>query len=171
MSEVKVIENLLSEDELRIIQRTMSRDGGGDGLPWYMGYVVKPDDLGECDPADNIHLMHMFYNQDQPNSNYINMIDPIVERLKHRSLLRIKANSTMKTSTIIRHGFHVDFTFSDSKTSVFYVNTCDGYTEFEDGNRIESVENRLVTFPSHFRHAGTTCTNQPFRTVINFNYF
>ncbi len=171
MSEVKVIENLLPEDELRIIQRTMSRDGGGDGLPWYMGYVVKPDDLGECDPADNIHLMHMFYNHDQPNSNYINMIDPIVERLKHRSLLRIKANSTMKTSTIIRHGFHVDFTFSDSKTSVFYVNTCDGYTEFEDGNRIESVENRLVTFPSHFRHAGTTCTNQPFRTVINFNYF
>ena len=90
MSEVKVIENLLPEDELRIIQQTMSRDGRGDGLPWYMGYVVTPDDLGECDPADNIHLMHTFYSNDQPNSNYINMVDPIVERLKHRSLLRIK---------------------------------------------------------------------------------
>ena len=37
----------------------------------------------------------------------------------------------------------------DCKTAVFYVNTCDGYTEFEEcGTRVESVAGRIVIFPS-----------------------
>ena len=63
------------------------------------------------------------------------------------------------------------YKFKDYKVSIFYVNSNDGYTEFEDGTRIESVENRLVTFPANMLHTGTTCTNKPFRIVINFNYF
>ena len=50
------------------------------------------------------------------------------------------------------------------------MNTNDGYTLFEDGTKVESVMNRLVTFPYTMKHAGTTCTNSPFRMVINFNY-
>ena len=60
--------------------------------------------------------------------------------------------------------------FDGLKTSIFYINSNDGYTEFEDGTKVESVANRLVTFPHHMKHRGTTCTNQPFRLVINFNY-
>ena len=56
-------------------------------------------------------------------------------------------------------------------TSILYLNTNDGYTEFENGTKIESIENRLITFPLSYRHTGTTCTNNPFRVVINFNYF
>ena len=62
-------------------------------------------------------------------------------------------------------GFLVHF------TSILYLNTNDGYTQFENGTKIESIENRLITFPLSYRHTGTTCTNQPFRAVINFNYF
>ena len=56
-------------------------------------------------------------------------------------------------------------------TSILYLNTNDGYTIFEDGTKIESVENRLVTFDSHIKHSGTSCTNQKVRLVLNMNYF
>ena len=76
-----------------------------------------------------------------------------------------------KTTNIIKHGFHNDWDYEDSKTSIFYVNTNDGYTEFEDGTVVESVENRLVTFPSPLKHTGTSCTDTSRRMVININYF
>jgi len=50
------------------------------------------------------------------------------------------------------------------------MNTCDGYTLFEDGTKIESIANRLVTFPNGMKHTGTSTTNASFRMVINFNY-
>ena len=56
-------------------------------------------------------------------------------------------------------------------TSIFYVNTNNGYTEFEDGTKIESVANRMVTFPTNLKHRGTSCTDEKIRVVINFNYF
>ena len=46
-----------------------------------------------------------------------------------------------------------------------------GYTSFEDGTKVESVENRFVTFDSDIKHSGTTCTNQKVRLVLNINYF
>ena len=58
----------------------------------------------------------------------------------------------------------------DSTTSIFYVNTCNGYTYFEDGSKVESVANRMVIFPNGTKHAGTTCSDRPGRIVINFNY-
>ena len=82
----------------------------------------------------------------------------------------------MKTSEIIPHSFHTDYKITSNRydkvtTSIFYINSNDGYTEFEDGTRIESIGNRLVTFPIHLKHTGTTCTNHSVRIVINYNYF
>ena len=72
---------------------------------------------------------------------------------------------------IIRHGFHVDVpTDYDSKTAILYLNTNNGYTEFENGQRVESVANRLVVFDSALKHTGTTCTDQKRRIVLNLNY-
>ena len=56
-------------------------------------------------------------------------------------------------------------------TAIFYINTNNGYTEFEDGTRVESVANRIVNFPANLKHRGTRCTDQKIRIVINFNYF
>ena len=51
------------------------------------------------------------------------------------------------------------------------MNTNNGYTKFEDGTKIESVANRMVSFPTNTQHKGTSCTDQKTRVVINFNYF
>ena len=56
-------------------------------------------------------------------------------------------------------------------TAIYYVNTCDGFTEFEDGTKTEAVANRLVKFPSNLKHRGVSQTDTRFKCVINFNYF
>ena len=97
--------------------------------------------------------------------------------MKSTVLLRIKANLRTRTSKINETPFHVDLQFlSEEKlkhwtTAIFYVNTNNGYTEFEDGTKVESVANRMVTFPSNTRHRGTSCTDKNMRVIINFNYF
>jgi hypothetical protein len=50
------------------------------------------------------------------------------------------------------------------------MNTNNGYTEFEDGTKVESVANRIVTFPSVTKHRAVSQTDEQRRVVINFNY-
>ena len=90
---------------------------------------------------------------------------------------KIKANLLTRTPNIIENSFHVDETGRPEKklkqltTSIFYVNTNNGYTKFEDGTKVESIANRMVTFPTNMKHTGTSCTDERTRVVINFNYF
>jgi predicted nuclease of restriction endonuclease-like RecB superfamily len=57
-----------------------------------------------------------------------------------------------------------------SITGIYYCNTNNGYTAFEDGDQIESVQNRLVLFPSNMKHSGSTCTDVNSRVAININF-
>ena len=147
----------------------------GKEFPWYLGEpidmdVLDPDPL--CNPLDNFQLGHTFYLKDKPVSPYYNVcIKPFVKALGIKHLLRIKINLNPRTENIIKHGFHVDNNYDDSLTSILYLNTNDGYTEFENGTKVESVENRLVTFDTPLKHTGTTCTNQKYRLTLNLNYY
>ena len=92
-----------------------------------------------------------------------------------------RESSTRITDKSVRYNheneFHVDGPslseekLKQSSTSIFYVNTNNGYTKFEDGTKVESVANRMVTFPANMKHTGTSCTDEKIRVVINFNYF
>ena len=60
--------------------------------------------------------------------------------------------------------------YSGLKGALFSLNTCDGYTGFEDGTQIDSVENRVVFFDATKQHHSTSCSNAPYRLNINVNY-
>jgi len=172
-NDIKIEDDFLSEDEHRILVDRFT----DSSFTWYLNSAVSRDEM-MCDQKDNYQLCHHFYT---PNNNswpkiseYIDYLTPFFEKMTFMSLSRIKVNLNPRTSEIVRHGFHVDFDniwCRDMKVSLFYLNTTDGYTEFEDGTRIEGIGNRLVTFPFNLKHTGTTCTDQPFRIVINLNYF
>ena len=68
------------------------------------------------------------------------------------------------------HGMHQDRPF-DHKGMLIYMNTCDGYTRFESGEKIDSVANRIVFFNPFIKHTSTNTTNASRRVTINFNYF
>ena len=96
---------------------------------------------------------------------------PLIQKIPRlSSLVRIKANLNPRNSKVFTHGFHIDMTFKCT-TGIYYINTNNGYTEFEDGTKIESIRNRFISFPSDMKHTGSTCSDKKMRLLINFNYF
>jgi len=112
---------------------------------------------------------HVFYAQWEPRSKFFSILKPILDKFEAISIVRIKGNLTMKTPERIDHGLHTDV--DDCITSIYYVNSNDGYTRFEDGTKVDSIANRMVVFDSNTKHAGCTPTDTLRRCVINFNYF
>ena len=155
---IKIQEDFLDAQVFKDIQELFL----SNQIPWMYGETL-PN-------SDDFQFVHMLYTYDQPVSNYFQQIHPLLSAMDLASVCRVKANMNPRTSNIVKHGFHVDVPFK-CKTSILYLNTNDGYTMFEDGTKIESIKNRLVTFDSHIKHSGTSCTNQKVRLVLNINYF
>ena len=124
----------------------------------------------ECSELDNYQFYHMLFEDGQPKSEALMKVFPILDKVNSGRVIRVKANCNPRHTEIIKYGMHIDQSV-ECTTAIYYVNTNNGYTEFEDGSRVESIENRLVTFPSYMKHTGTTCTDQKRRIVINFNYY
>ena len=141
-------------------------------FPWYYASVLGegPDRL--CDELDDMQFINMMYLDFMPQGNEFHIVEPIIRspELRVTSLFRIKANMNPRTQEIIKHGFHLDVPYNET-TAIYYVNSNNGYTEFEDGTKIESVENRMLVFNSNSKHRGVTSTDTLKRVLINFNYF
>ena len=165
---MKIEDNFLAQDDFDELQTLMM----GNTFSWYYNEAI--DYRGQ---KDRFMFFHMFYDEAAPRSPFIEQMNPILNKLKVLAFIRIKTNLLTRTSTIVENEFHVDLNdLSEEKskqvtTSIFYVNTNNGYTEFEDGTKVESVANRLVTFSLNMKHRGTSCTDEKTRVVINFNYF
>jgi len=152
----------------------------GRNFPWFYRPVVDYED-----DEDKFQFCHDFYFNQQPQSSSMNELLPILDELRPLALVRIKANLLTRTPEIIENVFHYDISDYDDgnrnliypkklkqlTTAIFYVNTNNGYTKFEDGSIIESVANRMVIFPTNMKHTGTSCSDEKTRVVINFNYF
>ena len=147
----------------------------GPNFPWYFNTdVVRPTtrkEKGEF--SDHYQFTHTFYWNGEWNSLANKwVLDPFIDRLKPMSIIRIKANLQPKYTKTIEHGFHNDFVSDNAKitTAIFYVNSNNGYTLFENGKKVKSIANSMCSFDSREKHTGTTCTDEKCRIVINFNY-
>jgi hypothetical protein len=171
--EIKVVDDFLEPDEFEKIETLIS----GLMFPWYLSEVIRPvSSFGpivslECEKKDNWQFIHLFYSDDRVNSDYFKVLLPILVKIVPRSLVRIKANCVSRTEKSVLHGYHPDFDYKECTTAIFYVNTNNGFTQFKNGEKVLSVANRLVTFPSPTYHSGVSCTDEQVRMVINFNYF
>lgn len=160
-----VVDDFLPKEDFKNIQDTML----GPDFPWFYNPAIDY----EVD-EDKFQFTHAFYRYHRPQSIfYDKWFEMLFKPIIRESVLdRIKANLLVKTSEIIENDFHTDITSSTKPltTSIFYVNTNNGYTKFKDGTIVESLENRLVTFPVNKKHKGTTCTDENVRIVIDFLY-
>ena len=157
---IEIIDNFLPEEEFNSIQSLMM----GGQFNWFYTDGLTYDDDG------SYLMLHMFYQPEVgSNSEHLTMWNNFMNKLEAKECIRIKANLVFKTPTVEPAPFHIDY--SDGKTAVFYINTNNGYTEFEKGVRVSSVANRVCIFDSNLKHRGTTHSegsNQ--RIVVNFNY-
>jgi len=115
-----------------------------------------------------VHTIHEGPYVDIPND--YQLVYPLMEVLQPQSIVRIKANLLTQTPEHIVHGMHNDVFMPFALTAIYYINTNNGYTIFEDGDKVESVANRMVIFPANIKHSGATCTDKVRRVVINLNY-
>ena len=181
MSDIEIIDNFLDQKEFDELQTLMMShtfawfytDGITFGVLDSDKKLTFPNEVDR----DKFQFSHMIYINFAPSSPLCEKLGPTIKKIAPISIRRIKANLLTKTSDIVENEFHIDIGgISEEKlkqltTSIFYLNTNNGYTEFESGEIVESVENRMVIFDGDERHRGVSCTDEKVRIVINFNYF
>jgi len=166
---MKIKDNFLKQEEFDKMQKLILKPSN---FPWFYNDVIVFDD-----DVDKFKFIHLFYTGQMLPSPFMNDLSPILNIIKPISMWQIKANLLTRTPEIVENKFHVDMRgvpeekLKQWTTSIFYMNTNNGYTKFEDGTKIESVANRMISFPSNMKHKGTSCTDERIRIVINFNYF
>ena len=113
---IDIKDNFLSDETLGELHKCLY----SHTFPWFWTFVVNDDEVEE-DLRDNYQLQHVFYDDNLARSNFLLKMDPLLTKMQTRGLLRVKANLNYRTTNIIKHGFHNDWDYEDSKTSVFYV--------------------------------------------------
>ena len=154
---MKVIDNFLEQNSFNNFRDVIT----GQHFPWYFNNEKVLDD----NSLDNFQFVNIF--QQGNTANFL--LDVFKEKLKISNFLRAKLNCTTRTSKIFKFKPHYDWD-GDCNIAIFYINSNNGYTEFETGEKIKSVENRLLMFDNKLKHFGTTSTNSKTRIVLNLCY-
>jgi len=150
-------------------------------FPWYFeaketaGEYYRDDFDSKSDPGQ---FRHTVYQENKINSPlYESHMPSILDQLGCAILTRIRINfASLRFPKPFRAEIHQDIvnvieTDSRMTSSILYMNTNNGYTEFAEGeHKVESVANRLVTFPSKIHHCGVSQTDEQTRILINFGY-
>ena len=196
--DIKVIDNFLSQSEFEIVlKNTIEREdlqltfvsninnlstNSEDYWSWYLIHMVYSKTASPksflMDAADFPEIESFTFDDvplpDEPESEiYTNICDMFIPRFKQvanfRSMIRIKINAYPYTNIVKEHKDHFDSYFRHTG-AVFSLNTCDGFTKFYDGTKVESVANRIVFFDASKFHHSTTTSNAKLRYNINFNF-
>jgi len=168
----EIIDNFLPGELFNPLQELVM----SQRFPWFYRAEISYDNEKN---SLNSYLSHFLY-KDVPSEDCMEVRGEWSPHFKHfnpilnfipdfKSLLRMKVNFYSRTENLQVHEWHVDFDFPHT-TALIYFNNNDGYTEFEDGTKIESIENRFVSFDGLIDHRSTNCTNQKARFNMNFNY-
>ena len=166
---MQIIDNVLSQKRFDELYESIT----DHGFPWHL------QNTGVSMEGDgSFQFTHQFCDQTGWRSPFDSLMKPMYYRLGVNKLYRCKVNLTLKTKKTYEFlPLHEDISFKegstpfDYNTAIFYLNTNNGYTLFEDGTKINSVANRMVTFTGPTLHTGATQTDERFRFVLNFNYW
>ena len=134
----------------------------GDEIPWFYNDSVADTKDDDC------YMTHRFYIQSFGFTKGYEVLDKLLEKIKYKELIRIKANLYFGTEKSIKHKYHVDADYKH-KGLLLYLNTNNGYNYFE-GKKVKPVENRAVLFDPSIKHRSSTCTDEKRRVTININY-
>jgi len=169
----KLVDNFLDKEEFESVESVLL----SNQFPWFLNPQIDKKSSYYVG-RDNLQFSNTVYAKDHMKSEWLQHFGCLLDRMNIFTLLRIKINYLPRTEKIVTHDFHVDIEDSNApkniNTSIFYLNTNNGVTIFEDTKEeVKSVSNRMITFPGYLRHTGTTHTdkNVPHRILINFNYF
>ena len=167
--DLRVIDNFLPPDNFKKIESLLL----GDNFPWFYNNNVITS-IKEIGIYQFTHTFFTNTNDKGKNSSWLDMWNNYIYKINAKECYRIKANMNIKTISHEPSLWHNDLKHNINcprKTSVFYINDNNGYTEFRNGDRIESVANRAIIFDNNLEHRGVSHTlPDHYRIVVNFNY-
>ena len=166
----EIIENFLDDDKFKYLTDIINQNT----FNWNISN--KPNKNATKD--NQIQLVHVTHEYGVAISNFAAvLIPPIMNAfMNHKNynklyLTRAKINCFIKSSEHIPLGFHKDILDEeDFKTLLLYLDTNNGYTEFETGEKIPTVKNSALIFDANISHQTVTQTDSMFRKNININY-
>lgn len=183
----KIIDNLLSPEELKEVQEIMINGSSMDRrLPWYFkGKNINADSaespVKEYPTPDYIysemtHVMRYYDDSLMPDSPWCKIGLQIINKIEPTSVYRIKCNMGFINDEPLVSGWHYDSDddngpWKNCYSAIYYVNTNNGKTILEDGTIINSIENRLAIFPNDTLHTGVSQTDEDVRVLINFGFY
>ena len=193
-----IIDNFLEEKDFKAYQALICTTTFDSTFSWGYGQYHDPQTNVHEALITNYFFTHVFYANGLQNSPHLPVMQHFVEKIKTlegppeekqhvkelktdwnlhggiiKSILRMRANLFVNTSTVYEYQMHTDYPFSHS-AAILSLNTCDGYTgiEEEDGQitKIDSVANRVVLFDAGKNHYSTTTSdaNARFNIIVNF---
>ena len=161
---MKVIDDFLPQEDFDILQQFLL----GDSIAWKFNGSIANNKTG----LDQFQFVCPFFDISKPSqNNWSNFLQPLLLKLNAKYIFRIKANCRPRTTQGVLSDYHTDMDLNQ-QTAIFYLNTNDGYTKFKDNTLpdVKSVANRLLTFYGGLEHAGSSCTDDNTRIVLNINY-
>ena len=185
---MQVIDDALDREYFEHLEKQMLHQNRFKWL--FQEKVATPED----DPNDEqFYFISSFYHHLMVEDDFYYELRPLFDALGVKALLRARAIMYMNQGKFIKHKPHVDFEYSHN-AALLYMNTNNGYTGminddwvqndsftpeerfseegiFSDGNKVESVENRLLLHDGSIPHHSTTCTDTCKRIVLAVNYF
>jgi hypothetical protein len=156
---IKLIPNFLKEDTYFELRDKLFHWK----FPWFFR-----DKTGDMEDYSNFFFQHTFYEYDNQSSDLFKIVMPILGNLNFKNLIRIKANCYSQRDKEIKTNFHTDSTIPHS-VALYSLNTNNGYTLFEDGQKIPSEANQLAIFDGSMKHASVSQTDTNIRVNININ--
>ena len=172
---VEVIDNFLNESDFK---STLEGIVFNPSFQWFLNRGISEALITESN-YNHFSFYHKFYDNQQHNENhehnigetnseYINLIKPMTEKLNMKALLRSKANLYYKTNKRVDHDDHVDMDFSH-KGALLNLNTNNGGTVI-DGKSYKSVANQVLLFDASKPHHSFTQTDEELRFNMIVNY-
>jgi hypothetical protein len=122
---MEIIDNFLTESEYQLIFDVLT----SNEFPWFYNDSVDYDgqEIENFQFTHNfIRMEHLHYSVTQT----IQLMFPILDRLKPVHLLKLKANLNVRGDGGKIGKFHKDVGVEGAKTAIFYVNTNNGYIEW-----------------------------------------
>jgi len=155
---MKIIKNFLNKEDFNNLKLFLF----GQNCNWYykehMTYT------------DNPFFNHCFYNYHSPRSDRFDLVLPLIKKLNINAIIQIRANLILSKESHFYSDIHTDVKNLNSKTAIYYLNTCNGATVIKD-KKILSVENQILIFDSNTEHQMMSQTDISTRIVINLNYY
>ena len=156
----KVVDNFLPINYFKKIQSLLLNAR----LEWYY-----KDYSSYVGGKDGHSFVHVLWSSGKKTSNFLDEFNFLLEKLKVKHLLQLRANMLIRDSVYSQSDLHVDYDNTSSTTAILYINTNNGYTILNK-EKIKSVENRLLVFPVNVKHATIRQTDTNRRIVLNINF-